>query len=62
MERQVIYTLVLSFFGDPKKAELWMTTPNPMLGGAIPDDMIAWGRGEKLLKFVETALAENEAP
>ena len=57
------FSLVKAFFGgDGDKTMLWMRTPNPLLGDRSPRDMIVNGRSDKLLKFVEQALAENGPP
>lgn len=47
------------FAGDAAKTALWFRTPNPLLGGVSPRDMIRFGRYGKLLRFVTEALAEN---
>lgn len=52
--------LVEGFFNDSHKTMLWFSTPNPLLGGMTPRDMIRLGRFKKLLTFVQTALAENQ--
>lgn len=62
IERQMILNIITTFFNDPVKAEKWMTTDNPMLGDISPDLMLQIGRGEKLLRWIEVQLAENEAP
>lgn len=57
------YGKVLEFFkGDQTKTELWFKTSNPLLGNVSPIDMVRLGRFAKLVHFVETSLAENEAP
>lgn len=60
--RHEIFTRVREFFDHDGKAALWMGTPNPLLGDVSPNDMLAAGREEKLLRFVVGALAENEHP
>jgi antitoxin Xre/MbcA/ParS-like protein len=60
--RTRVAKLLLGFFGDPGKVSLWMSSPNPLLGNVSPEDMIRIGREEKLLRFVENQLRENEAP
>ena len=57
-----VIKLVNEFFGSDKKAELWMTSANPLLGGVSPEDMIRMGRSERLLKFVRYNLDENRRP
>lgn len=57
-----VVSLVAQFFGgDAARTALWFKTPNPMLGGIPPRDMIRFGRYERLLKFVLEALEENAA-
>lgn len=59
---QQCVALVLNFFQfDGKKTKLWFETENGMLGGLAPNDLIRLGLSKKLLKFIETMLAENEA-
>jgi hypothetical protein len=50
---------VASFFNDTEKTLLWFRTPNPLLGGCSPRDMIVCGRAHKLIEFIRQALAEN---
>lgn len=58
-----LWSKVLAFFGgDETKTKAWFGTANPMLGGAVPAAMIFQGRLAKLARFVDTSLAENEAP
>jgi len=38
----------------------WMTTPNPMLGNVTPLWMMENGRGEKLAKFIKSAIEAGE--
>jgi hypothetical protein len=38
---------------------LWMATPNPLLGGLSPLQMLHAGRGEKLAQFIECAAEAN---
>lgn len=58
-EWATLINLVAGHFKDEVKTVQWFTTPNPLLGGISPRDMIRFGRYKKLLKFVQTALAEN---
>ena len=51
--------LVANFFKDQNKTVLWFQLPNPLLGNMSPRDMIRVGRFAKLLKFIQTALDEN---
>jgi len=50
------------FEGDRVKAELWMETDNPLLGGMTPWEMIVVGRGRSLLDFIRHSLSENRKP
>jgi hypothetical protein len=53
--------LVLGFFkNDQIKTMLWFSMPNHLLGEVSPKDMIRMGRFKKLLKFIQTALDENQ--
>lgn len=54
-----ILALVVGFFKDEKKAQTWMETENPNLGGSTPATLIHRGRGHKVLQFVTSALEEN---
>jgi hypothetical protein len=47
---------------DLSKCLVWMVTSNPNFGGADPSTLISMGRGEKVLKFVISALEENNPP
>jgi hypothetical protein len=54
---------VMAFFaGNRNKTYLWFVTPNLLLGGWTPQQMIDAGRGKKLLKFVCQQLEENKPP
>lgn len=56
-----LLNLVAQFFeGDAIKTALWFKTSNPILGNISPRDMIRFGRYQKLLKFILTALSENQ--
>ncbi len=52
--------LVGQYFKDFNNTMIWFHTPNPMLGNQSPRDMIRIGRYRKLLKFIQTALYENQ--
>lgn len=54
-----IKALVYNHFKDTHKVKLWLETPNPNLGDVTPTRMIELGREQKLLQFVQGALAEN---
>lgn len=51
--------LVGNYFKDLHKTILWFHTSNPLLGNMSPRNMIRIGRFKKLLKFIQTALDEN---
>lgn len=56
-----IYQLLARFFRwDMGKVNDWLNFPNPLLGDIRPITMIELGREEKLLRFIETQLSENE--
>jgi hypothetical protein len=59
-EWAVILNLIGEYFQNEDKVVLWLQTSNPLLGDVSPRDMIRIGRYKKLLKFVQTALRENE--
>ena len=53
-----IINLTAGFFdGDLNKTTLWFNTKNPLLGDISPKDMIAYGRYEKLRKFILNAIS-----
>jgi hypothetical protein len=59
-EIATICGLVAQFFeGDDSKTTVWFKTPNPLLGGMAPRDMIRLGRYQKLRRFVVNALLED---
>jgi hypothetical protein len=60
MEWATALNLVAGYFRDQEKTLLWFRTPNPLLGDITPRDMIRIGRFPKLLRFIQTALDENE--
>ncbi len=45
---------------DDAKANLWMSTQNPNLGGTSPDYFFLVGRGYKVLNFIKAAEEENK--
>jgi hypothetical protein len=55
-----IYELVFRFFNDDKKTRVWLQTPNPMLGGVSPSDMVRMGRYDRLLRFVMRSIKEGQ--
>lgn len=59
MEEKINKYLFEFFNGDLNKVNKWLNTENPMLGGIKPSDMILLGRGEKLLRFIKTAITEG---
>lgn len=56
-----IWDLVHNFFqGDEYKTDAWFETANPLLGNITPSDLLNMGRGEYLLRWTKSSLAENE--
>lgn len=60
LEWSVALAAVGRYFKDSGRAALWFKIPNPLLGNVAPRDMIRVGRFPKLLRFIQTALEENE--
>jgi hypothetical protein len=58
-EWQAAFLAVDSFFNDEAKTRLWLITKNPMLGNVAPAHLIASGRADRLMRFIETSLREN---
>ena len=48
------------FGGDAARTALWFKTPNPVLGGISPRDMIRLGRYKRLFDFIMRAKEHNE--
>ena len=48
---------LLTLLKDDDKVELWLSCSNPNLGMAKPNDLIRIGRGNKVLLFIESAIA-----
>lgn len=60
---QEYYNKVLEFFeGDKEKTDIWFESPNPLLGYHSPNLMIRIGREDKVKKFIDNALDENQLP
>lgn len=60
MEIGIICELVAGYFkGDVQKTNLWLSTPNTLLGNMSPKEMIRFSRYRKLHKFITNALAGN---
>lgn len=55
-----ITNLVADFFRDEEKTIIWFFTPNLLLGGMSPINMIRGGQFKKLLNYIQTSLNENE--
>ncbi len=47
---KVFYEALKYYNGDGESAEYWMATPNILLGGECPDEIIKQGAGNKLLE------------
>lgn len=59
VEWAIAINLVGSYFSDVNKTKLWFQAPNPVFGGISPREMIRVGRFKKVLRFIQTALNEN---
>lgn len=59
-EREKLFNEILKLLGNEQKVYIWFGAENPHIGGARPIDLLKIGREEKLIKFVENALSENE--
>jgi hypothetical protein len=56
----IICELVAGYFkGDVQKTNLWLSTPNTLLGNMSPKEMIRFSRYRKLHRFIANALAGN---
>jgi hypothetical protein len=42
----------------PEGREIWLKSPNPLLGGAVPNDLIAAGEGDRVAAVLH-GLAEG---
>lgn len=62
LQKEIEKLIAGSLGWDHVKVRRWMLMPNPLLGGVTPDEMIAMGLGEKLIKTVKSLLEENRAP
>jgi len=60
LEWAVALAAVGRYFKDQTKAVLWFKIPNPLLGNVAPREMIRVGRFQKLYRFIQNALEENE--
>ena len=55
-----IYFHLLWFFKfNIFKVQIWINTPNPLLGNVSPRWFLLIGREEKLLKFIKNKISEN---
>lgn len=45
----------------PDFLQMWMRAPNPMLGGAVPIEMMRKGMGARVAAFIDSALAAELA-
>jgi hypothetical protein len=56
------YEKIYKFFNqDSKKTLIWLNTVNPQLDNLSPNEMIRLNREEKLYKFIDTSLKDNES-
>jgi hypothetical protein len=53
------FEIAKKFFGSRNKASLWFRTPNPLLGGLRPSEMIKMGREKKLINFMKNCIRGN---
>ena len=54
-EAMSLFDRVCALLDNPVKALAWFSTPNPMLGEVTPNEMLAAGRVERLMKFIREA-------
>lgn len=59
MRTQILNLVINHMKWSADRAEVWMRTDNPLLGGASPNLMVKKGRGHKVLRFVESAIDES---
>jgi hypothetical protein len=59
-DHEIPIRAVNKFFKDHNKSNQWYMADNPLLGGVSPFRMVMSGRGERLLKFIQTSLNENK--
>jgi len=58
-----VHALVESMFrGNPVKTAEWFNTPNILLGGLSPNQMVHDGRIHKLILYVKGAIYESKRP
>ena len=55
-----IKELLMSFFEDEEKVELWLNTENPNLGGVKPLKLMESDRADKVIAFIKSALDEDK--
>lgn len=53
IDRGYIYRHAREIFGDPKKTSSWMNTPNRILKGMRPNDLIECGNEQDLQLVVD---------
>jgi uncharacterized protein (DUF2384 family) len=51
--KESILSHAREIFGEPRKVQSWMNTPNPFLNGMRPKDFITYGNSEDLQKIVD---------
>ncbi len=49
---KVFYEVLKHYNGDGENAEHWMATPNLLLGGECPNEVIKKGVGDMLLEHI----------
>ena len=57
--REVTILVLRSFGGDEAKTKAWFEQKNSLLGDVTPNEMIAVGRVEKLLKWVRLQVGDR---
>lgn len=57
-----VYKRVLAYFGNSVVATDWMFTPNILLGGKSPLDMINDSQSKRLENWIIAQIDENEEP
>ena len=57
--REEVLRLLVMFFGNERKAEIWIAAPNPLLGDVTPEHMISTGRSSKLIDFIKECMDED---
>ena len=59
---QLILLLMKFFNDDRNKIDMWLLLSNELLGGCSPNDMIRFGREDKLIEFVQKVMIDGNYP